>query len=162
MKVKLLHFISFIFICSIFLCAAQQTFACLCPFQEGPPEKESVKKAKTDATAVFMGEVISIDSIKVEGTGESKTLPDGSVEFILPQYERLVTFKVTEVWKGYMVSGMKMLDSGTNCDFVFETGKSYLVYAYGKVLKTTTCSRTALIDAKNTRKEIKILNKLKE
>lgn len=109
-----------------------------------------------------MGEVTAIDSIKVEGTGESKTLPDGSVEFILPQYERWVTFKVAEVWKGYMVSGMKMLDSGTNCDFVFEAGKSYLVYAYGKVLKTTMCSRTALSDAKNTRKEIKILKKLKE
>jgi hypothetical protein len=55
-----------------------------------------------------------------------------------------------------------MRDRETDCDFHFEAGKSYLVYAYGKVLTTTICSRTALTDAKNTRKEIKVLNKVKD
>jgi hypothetical protein len=93
MKFKLLHLISLIFICGVFLCVAQQTSACLCPIQ-GPPEKDFVKKAKADATAVFLGEVISIDSVEVEGTDGNKTLPNGNIEFILPQYERRVTFKV--------------------------------------------------------------------
>ncbi len=161
MKFKLLHFISLIFLCAVFFGAAGQTFACLCPFQEGPPEKDVVKKAAEDATAVFSGEVVSIDSVMIEGTGVSHTLPDGKVELILPQYERWVTFRVGDVFKGDMHSGMKMRDMGTDCDFHFEAGKLYLVYADGKVLRSTICSRTALIDAKNTRKEIRILNKLK-
>ena len=160
MKFKVSHLISLIFICSVFLCVAGPASACLCAFQ-GPAEKDSVKKAAEDATAVFSGEVVSIDSVTIEGTGGNKTLPDGTIEAILPQYERWVTFKIIDVWKGDVVSGIKMRVMGTDCDFPFEDGKSYLVYAYGKVLMTTSCSRTALIDAKGTRKEMKILNKLK-
>lgn len=161
MKFKVAHLIFGIFIFAAFLLAAQSASACLCPVPE-PTEKESVKKAKADATAVFMGEVISIDPVVLEGTGVSHTLPDGSVEFIVPQYERWISFKIIDVWKGDVISGIKMRAIDSNCDFYFETGKSYLVYAYGKVLTTTICSRTAPVDAKNTRKEIKILNKLKE
>jgi len=142
MKFKLLHFISLIFMCSVFLCAAGEASACLCPnFSDAVPLKEHVKNATAEATAVFMGEVISIDSIKVEGTGESRTLPDGTVESTLPQYERMVTFKVTDVWKGDAVSEIRMRDRQTDCDFHFEAGKSYLVYAHGKVLATTICSK---------------------
>jgi hypothetical protein len=163
MKFKLLHFISVVFICAIFLGAAGQAAACLCPnFSDAVPLKEHVKAAKADATAVFTGQVISIDPVEIEGTGGSHTLPDGTVEFILPQYERLISFKITDVWKGDVVYRIKMRDLRSGCDFPFETGNSYLVYAYGKVLTTTICSRTALIGAKNTRKEIKILNKLKD
>ena len=161
MNFKLSHLIAFVFVSSIFLCASQQASACTCPVP-GPLEKESVKSAKEEATAVFSGEVTSIDLVQLEGTGVNKTLPDGSTEFILPQYERWVTFKIIDVWKGDVVSGRKMRDRQTDCDFHFEAGKSYLVYAYGKVLTTNICSRTALIDAKNTRKEIKILNKLRD
>jgi hypothetical protein len=161
MKFKLLHFTSFIFVCAVFLGAAGQALACLCPVQ-GSLEKDSVRNAKADSVAVFTGEVISIGSIQIGETEPSRTLPDGTIEVPLPQYKRVTTFKITAVWKGDVGSEIRLLESGTGCDFPFEVGKLYLVYAYGKALTTNSCSRTALIDAKNTRKEIKILNKLRE
>ena len=163
MKIKLARLIPGFLIFAIFLLAAGQASACLCPIQ-GPPEKESVKKAKTDAAAVFTGQVISVDAVKVEGPDANNTFSNGGVVFVLPKYSRWVTLKVTRVWKGDVVSEIKMIAIGTDCDFPFEAGKTYLVYAAstGDTLAATSCSRTALIDAKNTRKEIKVLNKLKE
>lgn len=156
MKPKLLHFISFIFICAISLCAAGQASACLCPnFSKAVPLKEHVKNARSKAAAVFIGEVISESR---NDTGK-----------------RLVIFKVTKMWKGVTASEITVMTGagGADCSYFFETGKTYLVYAYDenniyapnekngeKSLYTHNCSRTTEA-TKAARKEIKALDKIK-
>jgi len=84
------------------------------------------------ATVVFSGEVVAKDRLTVK-------------------------FKVDKIWKGdeareiTMLTGTKDNGDGTftvsTCDYGFEKGERYLIYAYGPVaeLKTHKCSRTMLL-----------------
>ena len=98
------------------------------------------------ATSVFTGEVVSLDLLTVK-------------------------FKVDKIWKGEeanditMVTGTKLYGDGTltfsSCDYRFEKGAKYLIYAYGpeEKLQTDKCSRT--MPLKFAEKELKGLDEIK-
>ena len=106
--------------------------ACECqPPAERVSHRQLVAKEFKAADAVFSGEVIELDRLTVK-------------------------FKVERKWKGELDAGVTMLtgaeragDKGysfNGCDYDFEAGKKYLVYAFGPPdkLKTHECSRTRL------------------
>jgi hypothetical protein len=133
--------VSLVFLCAIFLCAADHTFACLCPYR-ALPLKDAVKEAHKNAVAVFTAEIVSVGDY-VEG-------------------KREVTFRVVKNWKGAPATEIKMMLGGMGCDYFFEVGKSYLIYAKDEsgTLTVNICSRTALFDGRKLRKEIKALEGL--
>jgi len=115
--------------------SAARAFACVCVLDPHPtPEKIRTDRLKAfeNASAVFTGEVVSLDTLTVK-------------------------FKVNKIWKGEaspeitMLTGTRNNSDGTftsnSCDYSFTQGQQYLVYAYGSPgeMKTHKCSRTALI-----------------
>jgi hypothetical protein len=67
---------------------------------------------------------------------------------------RIAHFLVTEAFRGVEAKEVDISGESTTCDYPFEAGKSYLVYAYrspdGKALHTNICSGTApLSEAKD-------------
>ena len=162
MKFKLTNLIAFVFVGAIFFCAATQTFACMCPYIDKSFSKDGVKQAQARATVVFTAEVVSIDFVKTKDSILT-SLPLGGFLVTLPEGKYEVTFRVSKVWKGSETTQIKMVTNTSMCDFNFEKGKTYLVYASGEVnaLSATICSRTAVVEGKNLQKEIKALNKLK-
>ena len=91
--------------------------------------------ALSEATAVFSGEVMTIEKGKGVDGESGKT----------------VRFKVAEVWKGVDNADISVFtgNDSAGCGIDFTIGKEYLVYAHnwdmdGKsVLSTTLCDRTA-------------------
>jgi len=138
MKLKLINLPVFIFVLMIFSFSAEQALACDCA---APPP---VREAKEKAAAVFVGEVISIKTVRGD-------------------YSREVTLKVTKTWKGVLSSQITIMTGG-GCGYFFEEGKSYLIYAYGDKEKPATgiCSRTTAAGTEKADRDIKILNKLKK
>jgi hypothetical protein len=124
-------------LCALLLLSlsASEAFGCVCELEPNTtPEKIGAARlsAFEKATVVFSGEVVAKDLITVK-------------------------FKVDKIWKGEeskeitMLTGTKDNGDGTitpsTCDYWFEKGKQYLIYAYGPVaeLKTHKCSRTMLL-----------------
>lgn len=113
--------------------------ACLCAAEY------TREQAFTDAEAVFVGRVLSIE----EHSNTLKRLFGGGPA---PSY-RVVTFHVTERWKGAeenlitIATGM----GGGDCGFHFAEGERYMVYAqqagdfYGEELATSICSHTEVL-----------------
>lgn len=133
-----------ILIIFVFAFGAGEVLACSCISNLDKPLKEQVKEAYKSASAVFIAEVIKIDKH-----------PD--------KYYLAIRTRVEKSWKG--TSSRKITittGQGTgDCGYSFETGKKYLVYAYGEKdgsVGTNICTRTYLA-AEN--KDIAILNKLK-
>jgi hypothetical protein len=62
----------------------------------------------------------------------------------------ITSFRITEYFKGTGGPELEIRGGNTNCDFGFETGKQYLVYASQNsttgALGAFSCSRTALLD----------------
>ena len=122
--------------------------ACGCPFQPDPSPEEMRAarwKAFDDAAAVFSGKVIGLEENKVR-------------------------FKVEKIWKGDPVDEIKMViqergEGGeyvaTSCDYSYDVGERYVVYAYGTPaeLRTYVCSRTRLL--KNGDQEMKGLDEIR-
>jgi len=103
--------------------------ACSCP----PPP--SAKYAVSNATAVFVGRVVSIETLWQEGLGNRE-----------PRLF-VVSIRVDRSWKG--ASAGQVVTVGTSgwlCTYPFEEKKDYLVYAYAsdaqKSLGTNICTRT--------------------
>ena len=105
-------------------------FACVCPTIGGTSEQ--LKAARLEdfksAATVFTGEVIELEENKVK-------------------------LKVEKIWKGKSVDEIVMViqlkrDEGsfvrTSCDYHYELGNKYLIYAYDNRgdLTTYQCSRT--------------------
>jgi carboxypeptidase family protein len=84
------------------------------------------------AEAVFVGHVVSIDIWK--------TL----ISFFVPQSRR-VELAVIEAFGGLQLSQVTLVQSGSDCDYPFRMGESYVVYAYRSSdgqLATSICART--------------------
>jgi len=129
--------------------SAGKAFGCVCVLDPNPtPEKIIADRLKAfeNASAVFTGEVVSLDVLSVK-------------------------FKVNKIWKGEaspeitMLTGTRNNGDGTftsnSCDYSFTQGQQYLVYAYGSPgeMKTHQCSRTALI--KYAEKEMQGLDEIR-
>jgi hypothetical protein len=114
--------------------AARESAACVCALSAEKPTAEQARAALVkdfnDALAVFSGEVIARDTFKVK-------------------------FKLDKVWKGdfgdelVMSTGTKDEGNGmisvSSCDYTFQVGEKYLVFAYGTSVETMQaqkCTRT--------------------
>ena len=141
MKKILLSFIVAAFV----LLSAEQASACVCVLLENPTSEE-VKARFThelkEASVVFSGEVTHLDKFKVK-------------------------FKVEKVWKGdtaeeiTMLTGTKDNDDGTitisSCDYRFELGEKYVVYARGSGEKLRTYQCTGTGRMKDSEQRIKFI-----
>jgi hypothetical protein len=134
------------------LAAEGVAFACECP-PPGVPVGKSRPQAMREALvedlnaafAVFAGEVVELDTFKVK-------------------------FKVNRIWKGgfgeevVMRTGAEKHGRGVSingCDYSFELGGKYLVYAYGgsaAEMKAGVCSRTK--ELSQAEQEIKELDEI--
>jgi len=110
-----------------------------------PPMKNSPKKELEQASFVFSGKVVKADP---------SYWPSINREFPFIHiivWETYMIFSVKEVWKGEVMSEIRIKSELSSVNFNFEEGKEYLVYAGGNDLgsiSTSTCTRTArLIDA---------------
>lgn len=97
---------------------------------------EAVRDAVNDADVVFSGKVISIQDYRARFKVER--VWKGS----LPTYVTSFMHKISvENWGG---KRRTIIEEGT-CDYEFNNGESYLVYAKGKHLKPVICSRTKVL-----------------
>jgi hypothetical protein len=104
--------------------------AAACDFPAYPPPQEALE----EATAVFSGEVVSIDPVD----------DDPGEQYIA------ATFAVDRAWKGVESSPVIVethQDEGV-CGFPFEVGETYIVYAHsnGSPLTTALYHRTQLLE----------------
>lgn len=128
----------------IFLISYESVFACLCVYIENP-SAEFVVGQHAKAVAVFSGEVIESDIVKVK-------------------------FKIEKVWKGDVGDELEMSTGGkkinddlynlpSSCDYGFHKSEKYLVFAYGNDfddMKATKCNLTN--ESKRAEKTEKILD----
>lgn len=110
-------------------CAVADVRACQCRERQ-PPCAQYV-----EADAVFAGLVADIATPEAAG-------PDGDDNGF-----QKISFKVERAFRGVEGGRAELINRGTSCDYTFEVGTRYLVYAYrnpatGK-LGTGYCSRTA-------------------
>ncbi len=139
-----------IFLATMFLLLSFETAsACLC-FSLPDPTPEQIKTQfngeLTKADVVFSGEVIQLDDFKV-------------------------AFRVEKVWKGKTLKEINMstgaVDKGdgtkviSSCDYGFEMGKRYLVYATGSGEKMRTSECTGTGQLKSSDERIKFLQEIK-
>jgi hypothetical protein len=99
-----------------------------------------VAQERQTAKAIFSGKVT-----RIAETADSKYIQ--------------ITFKVEQSWKGAPSREKSLIRENvlTDCDFGFEVGDEYLVYAHGdpEKLSTDTCTRTKrLVDATMDIKEL--------
>lgn len=104
-------------------------FACSCVQLDSP------LTSLNESTAVFAGQVTDID------------ISDG-ITFSSADPMK-ATFNVAQSWKGLVEKNttVSTARSSASCGFDFETGREYLVYAYGNDndLQVSLCSRTNLL-----------------
>ncbi|HKO61498.1 MAG TPA: hypothetical protein VJV03_10090 [Pyrinomonadaceae bacterium] len=148
MKKSALCLLSFIWL----LLAATVALGCTCQrnlWGVAKSEKDQVKEARKYSQVVFSGRVTEIIVDEKALTFEAR-------------------FQVLESWKG-VETGAVSLFGGTECcfcEYMFEVGESYLLYAsprvgYQNKLGTTICTRTkplskAAIDLKYLGKKIPV------
>lgn len=125
--------------------SASSVLGCLCS------GTLSVEDELREATAVFSGKFIAAEYRK----GIVSELAQLDEKIAGEDYEVLVLkFQVERWWKGNPIEEVELiteeirLPNGhtmvTDCEYPFETGKRYLVYAYGDEngLSTNRCTRT--------------------
>ena len=115
----------------LFFCV-KDAEACACVRPELSPEqnRQDVAEQLEKAIAVFSGEVMRLDALTVQ-------------------------FRLEDVWKGEFGQHVVMpISAGQNpdgtvayssCDYVFQVGRKYLVFAYGKsasTMRAYSCTRT--------------------
>ncbi len=137
----------------IFCFGLTETFACSCVSADSVCGVLSKIKNKNYDKTVFVGTVDSIEKVKI--------FDDEENEYI--HFDKIF-FEISEIFSGKI--GQKefvyTFSDGTSCGYLFEVGKSYLVYsAYNedfKIFGTSLCSATKEFDsAKN---EISVLRSL--
>lgn len=144
-----------------FLFQTENIFACVCLLDSKPPAQKVADYTKR-ADAVFSGEVIFTTYRKMtaaEISAATKSNPQffaGKKDFEI----KMVKFAVTKQWKGStrkkeitLLTETARTSDGTetsnSCEFNFQSGKEYLIFAYGKTtktLKTAKCSGTQLME----------------
>lgn len=122
---------------------AQATYACQCEQRQAPCAQY------WSADAVFAGKVVLIRELENRVSKE-------------------IQFNVQQAFRGVDSDALQLVDYGSSCDYVFEEGKEYLVYAYRNtssptVLYTHYCTRTTeLSKAANDLAYIKSLSTEKQ
>ena len=121
-----------------------EVHACSC-IQRDETLTQQVRKAKTDARAIFSGKVLEV-----------VRKPEN--------HEVVVKFRVDKSWKGNVSKQMTITTGADSamCGYNFEVGKSYLIYAQGSdtsSLQTNICTRTAQYAA--AKADIKVLGRAK-
>lgn len=125
-------------------------FGCSCPTVGMTAEQDDAGRLKdfNSAAAVFTGEVVELEENKVK-------------------------FKVERIWKGESVDEIVMIirlkkDDGryvrTSCDYYYELGKKYLVFAFDTKGELTTYQCTRTTSFRHTQiveREIKGLDEIK-
>jgi hypothetical protein len=120
--------------------APSSSWACSC--RSRSITESEVQAAVERAKAVFRGEVLDIVEVR---TPDFATPPGFNPA-------RMVSFKVSEVWKGsdWVHNTVFSGDGQSDCGFVFEIGKKYVVFASSLLvpvagaLNTSNCEFTAL------------------
>ncbi|MBA3533204.1 MAG: hypothetical protein H0T73_14890 [Ardenticatenales bacterium] len=116
----------FVLLTSFTLVTAQPSYACSCMMSPAPAQ------AMTESEAVFQGR-----ATQVPPSGDMM----GSVDPLM------VTFEVSQVWKGPVepVMTIRTAASSASCGYTFEEGQEYVVYgrAVDGWLEASLCSRTA-------------------
>lgn len=114
-----------------------QVLACSCA------GTESVCESFSTADAVFVGKVTAAKEQRKEKNENGKEVLFASQE---------IYFQVSESFFGVADNTQVALSEGfTTCDYTFEIGETYLVYAYAyeKTLTSNICSRTRRLFAAN-------------
>ncbi|UQD56773.1 hypothetical protein [Flavobacterium sp. K5-23] len=130
----------------LFLFTSLKSYSCDC---SGFP---NVSKNWESANEVFTGEIIKVDSLLYGNNGAK--IYSFTVK-ILKSYK-------SEIYKGRELRTI-LSQSSASCDFMFQLGKVYLIYAKreSQTLACSICSRTNIL--KNVEKEeIQTLEKLHE
>ena len=119
--------------------------SCIQPF-ENPTLKQELNWHRKNAKAIFTGKVIEIKNFShSQSTGV------------------IVKMMVERFWKLPVPEEIIITDSGTSCDYSFEVGKSYLVYAFsssGKNISTNLCSGNKTLQ--DATQDIKLLGRSKK
>lgn len=104
-------------LCCLQMAVPRRALACSCVM---PP---TVQAAVTDADAVFLGTVLSVTPVNQTASGGIYSLNPISNE---------VVFSVSSAWKGVLRPEVKVHTGtgGGDCGYLFNTGNTYLVYAY--------------------------------
>ena len=131
--------------------------ACGCAARSGDITKD-VNRDFDQAAIVFSGKVVFAKFVPIsEGIGATETL--------------IIKFAVNNWWKGKPIGEVTLSTaqfrypgiggSGEGCEYSFEAGKKYLVYAVNRKgkLRAFDCSGTTRIE--NAERDIKELQKLK-
>jgi hypothetical protein len=157
------YFISLFLLALFFVGGGSTTLlACVC---DG---SDSVEAAFNKADSVFSGVFVSAEYRK--GIVNQFQEMQAEAYGMKIDYQVLVLkFQVIHRWKGASAREVILVTSQTraadgmesisDCDYVFEKGRKYLIYAYGKPdeLATSACSRTA--ELKRARKDLRVLGK---
>ena len=111
----------FIFILALFSASSTPTMEaaqyCDCIFVNGTQLPMTEFRLKT-YDAVFIGHVVKIE------------LQDGATWGDWAMRERITEFHVMKQWKGSSKERILIKGLGTNCDYPFRIGETYLVFAY--------------------------------
>jgi hypothetical protein len=125
---KLPRFILYVLTSIVMLTFSEPAFACSCRGVQQPP-----CIAFQEATAVFAGEVVDISEARFQAGYIFRYL--------------LIQFSVEQSYKGISARLVTVATiTGTSCDFGFEKGEKYFVYAYQDSkhnrLAAGVCTRT--------------------
>lgn len=133
--------VSVIVAAALFFAVQQSTPACSCV--PPPPPDEALEAS----SAVFAGIVLDVEDHSIIG--------DNSISF----RNLTVTILVTRHWKGVYTPTVQVTteSTGAGCGYPFQEGSSYLVYANGKDLFVTSCSRTRPL--RNARDDLDVLGR---
>jgi len=130
-----------IFMAVVFLGSVQTASACSCLAPEpGESLKSQVRKAKSSATAIFAGTVVSIRY-------SDEKMNDQPVKM----YAKIA---VNRSWKGPVSEFIEVETANICCicGYTFEVGKSYIIYSNSTdpaSLGVSSCSRTSQITGKS-------------
>ena len=130
-----------IFTAAVFLGSAQTASACSCiPPQPGVSLKTQVTTSKKEATAIFVGKVVSIRYSDEKMDGKA-----------VKAYAKIA---VTRSWKGPVTEFLEVETANICClcGFTFEDGKTYIIYSNSPDLTSisvSSCSRTSEITKKS-------------
>lgn len=113
----------------VFAVTTRHASACSCVM---PPTPQN---GLDQADAVFAGQVVGVST----GGG-----------FFRGPFTSAATVQVSEVWKGTVDWQVVLTYDGSTCDYYFQHGQDYLIYAFERSngsLGASICSRTALLSS---------------
>lgn len=130
------------FLAVIFIGSSRSVYACSCvPPTPGETLRSKVVKSRADATAIFIGTVVSVrySEEKMNGT----------------PVKRLARFKVERSWKGPTTEFIEVESANVCClcGITFSEGERYIVYSNSNdpnALLASSCSRTSIVNGRST------------